>query len=124
MHTTRRVQDRHQQNNNKICGAEIIINTTMTATTTTTNDINNASSNNDYPMADDADWPEAWVMTPDELLTDQSAPNRLSPHNIPVTPVQMRQLGIAYWRMPDVDKYEVRTCVWKSFVPVCCCCCF
>jgi hypothetical protein len=77
-------------------------------------EINNNNNNNnamammkDYPMADDVDWPEAWVMTPDELLTDQSAPNRLTP-NIAVSPVQMRQLGIAYWKMPDVDKYEVR----------------
>jgi hypothetical protein len=68
-------------------------------------------------MADDADWPEAWVMTPDELLKDQSAPNRLSPDNVAVTPFQLRQLGIAYWRMPDVDKYEVcTTCVCVEHV--------
>jgi hypothetical protein len=83
--------------------------------TTMAENNSNAMMMKDYPMADDVDWPEAWVMTPDELLTDQSAPNRLTP-NIAVSPAQMRQLGIAYWKMPDVDKYEVR--IYKLFVIV------
>lgn len=58
-----------------------------------------------YPMADDLDWPEAWLMAEKEI-TDQSVPNRCTP-NIPITPAQMRELGICYWNMPDVDKYQV-----------------
>ena len=62
----------------------------------------------DYPMAPDEEWPEAWLMpegcesAPD---FDQCKPNRCSP-NVPVSAEDMKQLGICYWRMPDVDKYD------------------
>jgi 1,2-dihydroxy-3-keto-5-methylthiopentene dioxygenase len=57
----------------------------------------------EYPMAPDSEWPEAWLMT--DEAEDQCKENRRSP-NLPVTPDDMKKLGISYWRMPDVDKYE------------------
>lgn len=56
----------------------------------------------DYPMAPDEEWPDAWMM-PDEV-EDQCKENRLSP-NIKVTAADMRKLGICYWKM-DADKYQ------------------
>lgn len=60
----------------------------------------------DYPMSPDEAWPEAWLM-PDEV-ENQCSPNRLEP-NVPVSAEQMRELGICYWKMEDVDKYEYPT---------------
>ncbi len=57
----------------------------------------------DYPMSPDTEWPDAWLM-PDQV-EDQCAPNRLEP-NVPVSAEQMRDLGICYWKMEDVDNYD------------------
>ena len=62
----------------------------------------------DYPMAPNEEWPEAWLM-PDgcELAPDfdQCRANQCHP-NVAVSAEDMKKLGICYWRMPDVDKYE------------------
>lgn len=71
----------------------------MAATTT---------SMDSYPMAPDSEWPEAWLMS--ESIDDQSTENRRSP-NVPVFADEMRLLGICYWKMPDVDKYNVSASV-------------
>lgn len=57
----------------------------------------------DYPMAPDEEWPDAWMM-PDEV-EDQTKENRLSP-NIKVTAADMKKLGICYWKMDTSGKYE------------------
>jgi 1,2-dihydroxy-3-keto-5-methylthiopentene dioxygenase len=64
-------------------------------------------TNEDYPMAPDADWPEAWIMADKESDPDfdQCQPNRCEP-NIPVSAPDLRKIGIAYWKMDDVDKYD------------------
>jgi 1,2-dihydroxy-3-keto-5-methylthiopentene dioxygenase len=58
----------------------------------------------DYPMAADEDWPEAWLM-PAQTVSDQCKPNRLEP-NVPVTAGQLKEIGICFWKMEDVDKYD------------------
>lgn len=59
------------------------------------------------PEAPDAEWPEAWLMTEGDAYADQKAPNRREP-NVPVTPDQMRHLGIHYWKM-DAEGHEYPT---------------
>jgi ARD/ARD' family len=61
----------------------------------------------DYPMAPDVDWPEAWIMADNESDPefDQCLPNRCDP-NLPVSAPDLRKIGIAYWKMDDVDKYD------------------
>jgi hypothetical protein len=61
----------------------------------------------DYPVANDEEWPEAWLMADneDDPDFDQCKPNKRSP-DVPVTAAQMRELGILYWKMPDTDKYD------------------
>jgi 1,2-dihydroxy-3-keto-5-methylthiopentene dioxygenase len=62
------------------------------------------------PQAPDSEWPEAWVM-PDEV-EDQKALNKLEP-NVPVTPEQMRDLGIAFWKMDaETFTYPVKAIPW------------
>jgi 1,2-dihydroxy-3-keto-5-methylthiopentene dioxygenase len=52
----------------------------------------------------DEDWPEAWLMT--DEVEDQKALNKQEP-NIPVTPEDMKALGIMYWKMDaDNNAYE------------------
>jgi len=46
-------------------------------------------------------WPEAWLMK--DNCEDQCAENRLEP-NVPITPEQMAELGISYWKL-DADAY-------------------
>lgn len=53
----------------------------------------------------DEEWPEAWVMA--DEVEDQKAPNKLEP-NVPVTADQMRELGIAFWKM-DADSFSYPT---------------
>lgn len=60
----------------------------------------------DFPMAKDAEWPEAWLMP--EQVEDQCLPNKLEP-SILVTPAQLKDLGVCYWKMEDTDKYEYPT---------------
>jgi 1,2-dihydroxy-3-keto-5-methylthiopentene dioxygenase len=59
----------------------------------------------DYPMAPDGEWPEAWIM-PDEIPegSDQCLPNRLTP-NHPVTVADLKDIGISFWKL-DADTYE------------------
>jgi hypothetical protein len=68
----------------------------------------------DYPMAPDSDWPEAW-MIPDDIPfgEEQVKPNRLEP-NVPVSAEDLKKLGICYWKMDDVEKYEypVKSVPW------------
>lgn len=62
-----------------------------------------------YPMSPDAEWPEAWLMPEvgdDDDAFDQCQENRCEP-NVPISPAELKQLGIYYWKMPDVDKYDV-----------------
>jgi len=63
----------------------------------------------DYPMAPPEEWPEAWLMPPASEESDpdfdQCKPNKRSP-NVPVSVEELKKLGICYWRMPDVDKYN------------------
>jgi len=54
-----------------------------------------------YPCAPDSEWPKAWRMP--ETVKDQKLPNKLEP-NIDVSPEQMRELGIEYWKM-DAESY-------------------
>jgi 1,2-dihydroxy-3-keto-5-methylthiopentene dioxygenase len=55
-------------------------------------------------MAPDHEWPEAWYLA-DGTLVDQCQPNRLEP-NEPADVDALKQIGICYWNMPDVDKYQ------------------
>jgi 1,2-dihydroxy-3-keto-5-methylthiopentene dioxygenase len=61
----------------------------------------------EYPMAPDNEWPEAWIMPDNENTPDfdQCKPNKCEP-NIPVSAAEMKKIGIAYWKMENVDKYE------------------
>ena len=61
----------------------------------------------DYPMAPDSEWPEAWLIAENENDPDfdQCKPNKCEP-NVPVTAEDMKKIGICYWKMDDVDKYE------------------
>lgn len=60
-----------------------------------------------YPMAPDSEWSEAWIMPDNESDPDfdQCKPNRCEP-NVPVTADELKKIGIAYWKMDDVDKYN------------------
>ena len=62
-----------------------------------------------YPVAPDSEWPDAWVMpTLDEsnlASFDQCKPNRCEP-NVSVTAQELKEIGIEYWKMDDVDKYD------------------
>lgn len=61
-----------------------------------------------YPMAPQSEWPEAWIMkneNNDDDAFDQCQPNRCEP-NIPMSAQELQTIGIAYWRMDDVDKYD------------------
>jgi 1,2-dihydroxy-3-keto-5-methylthiopentene dioxygenase len=61
-------------------------------------------------QAPDSEWPEAWMM-PDEV-EDQKANNKLEP-NVPVTSAQMRDLGIAFWKMDaESFSYPVKAIPW------------
>lgn len=59
----------------------------------------------EYPMAPDSEWPEAWIM-PDDIPEggDQCLPNRCSP-NIPVGVPGLKDIGISFWKL-DADSYE------------------
>lgn len=100
----------------------------MTTTTTTKEDEPTATSKtteeeeepegkkaktmeSEYPMPPDQDWPEAWLMP--DTVEDQCKPNKLEP-NVPVTAAQMKELGICYWKLNDVDKYNypVKSVPW------------
>jgi len=62
----------------------------------------------DYPMAPDSEWPEAWLMPKDCESApdfDQCKPNKQTP-NVPVTAEDMQKLGICYWKMPDTDNFD------------------
>ena len=69
--------------------------------------------NDTYPMAPESEWPEAWIMV-DEIPPDgdQCNANRLEP-NVPVTPDDMKELGISFWKL-DADSYEypIRAVPW------------
>ena len=64
-----------------------------------------------YPVAPDHEWPEAWII-PDKAEDaddfDQCAENRCTP-NKSVTVQELKDIGIEYWRMGDVDKYSYPT---------------
>ena len=64
----------------------------------------------DFPVAPDEEWPEAWLMP--DTVEDQCKPNKLEP-NVPVTPAQMKDLGISYWKM-DAESFEypVKSVPW------------
>jgi 1,2-dihydroxy-3-keto-5-methylthiopentene dioxygenase len=78
----------------------------MTVLTTTENGA--AGPAFEYPMAPDEDWPAAWYMAPDEEMIDQCLPNQCTP-NRPVDAAAMKNLGICYWKMPDVTNYTYPT---------------
>lgn len=59
----------------------------------------------EIPLAPDAEWPEAWIMT--DTVDDQCKDNRREP-NEPVSAEQLRKLGIQYWKM-DADAFEYPT---------------
>jgi len=52
--------------------------------------------------APDEEWPEAWMMVQGDI-EDQKADNRLEP-NVPISVAQLRDIGIAYWKM-DAESY-------------------
>ena len=81
---------------------------TTTTTTTTTTTMSAAAATDDnkppiVPEAPDSEWPEAWYMMEDGTYEDQKERNRLTP-NKPVSVADLRELGIAYWKM-DAVKY-------------------
>ena len=51
----------------------------------------------------DEEWPEAWLM-PDNV-EDPCEENRLDP-DVKLIPADLKKLGICYWKMPDMDKFE------------------
>lgn len=59
----------------------------------------------EYPMAPESEWPEAWIM-PDDIPEggDQCLPNRCSP-NITVGVPGLKDIGISFWKL-DADSYE------------------
>lgn len=57
----------------------------------------------EVPIAPDSDFPEAWII-PDDV-EDQYADNKMEP-NVPVTAADLKKIGVLYWKMDDVDKYE------------------
>jgi 1,2-dihydroxy-3-keto-5-methylthiopentene dioxygenase len=60
-----------------------------------------------YPIAPDIDWPDAWIMPnvdEEDKTFDQCKPNRCEP-NVPATVQDLKNIGIEYWKMDDVDKY-------------------
>mmetsp|Transcript_19807 Transcript_19807/g.54580 ORF Transcript_19807/g.54580 Transcript_19807/m.54580 type:complete len:232 (+) Transcript_19807:37-732(+) len=63
-----------------------------------------AKTMNQYPVAPAEEWPEAWLMTPDDKIKDQCEENRLEP-NQPVTVEQLKEIGIEYWKM-DAKAYD------------------
>eukprot|EP00522_Entomoneis_paludosa_P010396 CAMPEP_0172445908 /NCGR_PEP_ID=MMETSP1065-20121228/5668_1 /TAXON_ID=265537 /ORGANISM="Amphiprora paludosa, Strain CCMP125" /LENGTH=234 /DNA_ID=CAMNT_0013196921 /DNA_START=68 /DNA_END=772 /DNA_ORIENTATION=+ len=65
---------------------------------------------NQYPIAPDSEWPEAWLVP--EKVEDQCLENRLEP-NVPVTVEQLKELGIQYWKMdPSAGDYPVKSVPW------------
>ena len=80
--------------------------------TTTTDASASSKKQKTFPMSPDEEWPEAWLMpaaeqqSSDDNAFDQCAENRCEP-NVPVTPAELKELGIYYWKMPDVDVYKV-----------------
>ena len=81
--------------------------------TTTTDASASSKKQKTFPMSPDEEWPEAWLMpaaestsSDDDNAFDQCAENRCEP-NVPVTPAELKKLGIYYWKMPDVDVYKV-----------------
>jgi hypothetical protein len=52
--------------------------------------------------SDEKEWPEAWLMA--ETVEDQKLSNRQEP-NVPVSPADLKELGVAYWKM-DADAFE------------------
>jgi ARD/ARD' family len=68
----------------------------------------------DYPMAPDSEWPDAWIMIdtiPDDGET-QCLANKLEP-NVPVTVDELKQLGICFWKL-DAESYDypIRAVPW------------
>jgi 1,2-dihydroxy-3-keto-5-methylthiopentene dioxygenase len=58
----------------------------------------------------DEEWPEAWLMT--DEVEDQKALNRQEP-NVPVTPADLKALGVTYWKMDaDAFEYPVKAVPW------------
>ena len=55
------------------------------------------------PQASDEEWPDAWMMAGGDV-DDQKNENRQDP-NVKVTAMQMRSLGVQYWKM-DADAYD------------------
>lgn len=68
----------------------------------------------DYPMAADSEWPEAWIMSdgengarhsgddvsssPPPPVFDQCQPNRCEP-NVAVSAAELRAVGVSYWQL-------------------------
>uniref|UniRef100_A0A7S3PZ88 Acireductone dioxygenase n=1 Tax=Chaetoceros debilis TaxID=122233 RepID=A0A7S3PZ88_9STRA len=69
-----------------------------------------SKSSNPTPESPDSEWPEAWLMT--DSCEDQKALNKLEP-NVPVNVSELRELGIAYWKMDaDTFSYPVKSVPW------------
>jgi 1,2-dihydroxy-3-keto-5-methylthiopentene dioxygenase len=67
-------------------------------------------SSNPTPESPDNEWPDAWLMT--DSVEDQKALNKLEP-NVPVSVSELRELGIAYWKMDaDTFSYPVKSVPW------------
>jgi 1,2-dihydroxy-3-keto-5-methylthiopentene dioxygenase len=61
--------------------------------------------------APDTEWPEAWLMTTDEI-ENQCEENRRTP-NVPVSVEELHRLGIQYWKMDaESYKYPVKAVPW------------
>ena len=65
---------------------------------------------NSYPQAPPEEWPQAWLLP--ETVQDQCLENHLSP-DVPVTVDELKELGIAYWKM-DAESfdYPVKAVPW------------
>ena len=70
--------------------------------TESTSEPKKAKLMNQYPMAPDEDWPEAWLMSAE--VKDQCLENRQEP-NVPATVEDLKKLGISYWKM-DAKAYD------------------
>ena len=62
------------------------------------------------PIADDKDWPEAWIMP--SQVDDQTKENRLDP-TVPASVQDLKDLGILYWKLDaDAYQYPVKAVPW------------
>lgn len=65
--------------------------------------------------APETEWPEAWMMPEEDNVEeefDQAKENRQEP-NVPVTPAELRKLGISFFKMDAKSfEYPVKSVPW------------